>query len=237
MEIYVSGQKLSLWKRIYGVIWGSPARTLDYIVQKPDFIGAGAVILGVNLALTAIQLPKIKEFTAWTLQNLPPGVKFTAQMTDMAVNAAVVSSLAGSVVIPPLLWLVTAALLKLFNAFTGEKAGFRSLFAVTVFANLPVILGSIIKAAMVLATPAQNMTRVTVSPALFLPPPDLVPGKLYTVLSQFDPFVVWSLVLTAIGGALAMKVPFWRTFSYIVVLWLLFVAVTALFTGMGLAGV
>lgn len=235
MEDYVSGKRMSLLKKIYGVIWGGPAGNLDYIAGRPDFLGAGALILGVNLALTAIQLPKIKEFTAWTLQNLPSGMKFTAQQMDVAVNAAVVSSLAGSVLIPPILWLVTAALLKLFNAFTGEKAGFRSLFAVTVFANLPAMLGSIIKTALVLATPAQNITRVTISPAFFLPPPDLVPGKLYTVLSQFDPFVIWSLALTALGGSLAMKVSFRRTFLYLAVLWLLYVAGVTFLSGMSMA--
>lgn len=236
MDIYVSGEKMSLWKRIYGVIWGSPSGTMDYIVRRPDFLGAGALILGMNLALTLIQLPKIKEFTALMFQNLPSGAKFSAQQMDVAVSAAVVSSLAGSVVLPPLLWLVMAALLKLFNAFTGEKAGFKSLFAVTVFANLPVVLGGIIRTALVLTMPAQYITRVTISPALFLPPPDLIPGKLYTVLSQFDPFFIWSLVLTAMGGSVAMKVPFWRTFIYVAALWLLYVAGVTFISGMGGAG-
>lgn len=237
MENYHSGEKISLWKRIYGVIWGGPAEAMEYIVRQPDFKGAAALILGANLALTAVQIPKIKEFTAWTMQNLPSGVKLSAPQMDVAVNAAAVSSLAGSVVLPPLMWLVVAALLRLFNAFTGEKAGFKSLFAVTVFANLPLVIDGIIKGVLVMATPAQNIARVTISPALFLPPPDIIPGKMYTLLSHFDPFVVWSLVLTALGGSLAMKVPLGRTLIYIFSLWLLYVLGITLISTSSLAGV
>ncbi|MFZ5634381.1 MAG: YIP1 family protein [Bacillota bacterium] len=226
-------ETMSLWKKVYGVIWGSPARTLDHIAQKPDFVGAGGLILAANLALTAVLVPKIREFTAWTMQNLPPGVKLSALQMDIAVNAAVVSALAAAVIIPPVLWLVMAGLLKLFNAFTGEKAGFKPLFAVTVFAYLPVLLGSIVKTAIILATPARSMARVTISPALFMPAPDLVPGKAYILLSHMDPFVVWSLVLTALGGSLAMKIPFWRTFIYLAALWVLYIVGMTFISGIG----
>ncbi|MCL6611252.1 MAG: YIP1 family protein [Peptococcaceae bacterium] len=233
MEDNVNGEKLSLWKRIYGVIWGSPAGTLESIARKPDFWGAVALILGFNLALTLVQMPKIREFTAWTMQNLPPEVKMTAQQMDVAVNAALIAALAASVALPPVLWLVTAALLKLFNAFTGEKASFRSLFAVTVYAYLPAVLDAVIKTALVLATPARNIARVTISPALLLPPPDMVPDRMYTLLSHLDPFVVWLLVLTAVGGSAAMRIPFRRTFAYIIVLWLAYVAGVSLIFGKG----
>lgn len=236
MEGNLPGERMSLWRRIYGVIWGSPAGAMEYIARRPDFLGAGGLILGINLALTVIQLPKIKEFTLWTLQNLPSGVKYSAAQMDVAVSAAVVASLAGSVVVPPLMWLVTAALLKLFNAFSGERAEFKSLFAITVFANLPVVLDSIVKTVLVLVTPAQNMLRITISPALFLPPPDLLPGKMYTLLSHFDPFVVWSLVLTALGGSLAMRVSLGRVLFYVMALWLVYVIGATLLSGMGGAG-
>jgi hypothetical protein len=68
------------------------------------------------------------------------------------------------------------------------------------------------------------MTGITLSPALFLPPPEgLAPDRLYTFLSQLDPFMIWSLVLTALGASLAMKVPLGRVAAYLGSLWLLFV--------------
>lgn len=233
MEQEANGERISLWGRIYGVIWGGPAAAMENIIQRPVYSGSVAVILGANLALTAIQLPKIKEFTAWTLQNLPSGLKLTAPQMDVAVNAAVVSSLAASVVIPPIMWLIVSALLKLFNLFTGEKSEFRQLFAVSVFANLPVVIGGMVKAALVLSSPAQSIASVTISPALFLPPPGLDPGKMYSFLSQFDPFVIWSLALTALGGALAMRISFGKTFAYIGSLWFLYILGVTFLTSMG----
>jgi hypothetical protein len=149
----------------------------------------------------------------------------------MAVYGAAVSSLAGSVFIPMMMWLVLAVLLKLYNAFDGEKTPFANLFAVTVYASLPVVLGSMVKTGLMLATPARDITRITVSPALFLPSPEHLPGKTYAFLSQIDPFVAWSLILTAMGGSLAMKVPLPRTAIYLVSLWILYIAAVTLLSG------
>lgn len=231
MDGSLFGETMPLWKRIYGVIWGSPSRTMEYIVSRPDFLGAGALMLGLNLTLTALQLPRIKEFTALTLQSMP-NVKLTAEQMDVALNAAMVSSLAGSVALPPLLWAVMAAMLRLFNAFTGERATFRQLFAVVVFANLPVVLDGIIKSALILASPASKLASINISPALFLPPPGTYPGKLYILLSHFDPFILWSLVLTALGGSLAMKVPLARTIIFVGGFWLLYVVGTTFLGGL-----
>lgn len=231
----VPGEKLTLWRRVAGVVWGSPAGTMGDIARNPDFLPAAALILGADLALAAAQLPKIREFTVWTLQNLPSGVTFSGPQMEVAVNAATVSSLAGSVAIPPLVWLITAALLKFFNLFNGEKAGFRTLFAVAVFANLPVVLGGVLKTALVLAVPAQKLARLTVSPAFLLPPPGPVPDRIYILLSQFDPFTVWSMVLAALGGSLAMKVPLWRALVYVIGVWVLYVIWVTFISGLGMS--
>lgn len=229
----MAGEKISLWKRIYGVIWGSPAGTLEDIVKRPASLGAVLLIMVVNIVLTLLTAPKIKEYTAWTFQNLPQGAGLTAAQMEMALNAAVVSAVLASALMPLILWVVLAWLLKFLNSFTGEKASFASLFAIVVFGSLPMVLDSIIKTVLVMLTPAKNMAGISISPALFLPDPGLFPGKGYIFLSQIDPFVFWTLGLTALGVSIAIRVPFGRMAAYMVFLWLVYALVLTFASGLG----
>ena len=222
---------MSLWKKLYGVIWGSPAKTMGQIVERPRFWGAAAVMLIISLLLSLPILPKIREATIWSLQNAAGGVKMTAAQIDSIANYAVYSTPVLSALIPFLLWLVIAALLKLFNAFTGDKAPFKAFFAIVVFSYLPVFIEGIIKTPLIMATSSQKMAHITISLALFLPPPDAIPGKMYVFLSQLDPFLIWSLALTALGASIAMKVSIKKTGIYLGSLWLVFALALTLLSG------
>ncbi|MFZ5596553.1 MAG: YIP1 family protein [Bacillota bacterium] len=230
MEENKSEKNGSLFGGIFGVIW-SPSETLGRIVQKPDFLGAGGLFLLVSLLLTLPILSKLREAAALSLKNMP-GVLSPSQV-DMALNIAVITAVIASVLMPAIMWLVIAALLKLFNAFTGEKATFKALFAVTVFSYLPLMIESVIKTVMIMLSPAEKISGITISPALLLPPPGPIPGKFYVFLSQFDPFIIWSVLLTALGAAIAMKIPFFRTAFYLLGLWLLYVIGLTLVSGLG----
>lgn len=217
-------KKISLWRLMYGVLWGSPVKTLEYIAERPAFWSAAALITILNLLLTMPLLPKIQEASVWAMQSMPGAVKLSAAQIDAYARMVTYASAAAAILLPMLIWVVSAALLKLFNSFTGEKASFSTLFAISVFAYLPAVLESLIKTPIMLATEAQKMTRITISPALLLPPPEgLSPGRLYTFLSQLDPFMIWALALTALGTSIAIKVPFRRAAAYIGALWLVFV--------------
>jgi len=50
-------------------------------------------------------------------------------------------------------------------------------------------------------------------------------------LSQIDPFLIWSLVLLALGSSLAMKVAFKKTAVYIGALWILFIIAVVFLSG------
>ncbi|MFZ5644467.1 MAG: YIP1 family protein [Bacillota bacterium] len=229
-------EKMSLWKKFYGAVWGSPSKTFENIVQKPDFWGAAILMMAVSLLMSIPILPKIREAVILNLQNAPPEIKLTPAQIDTTANWAVYTTPVFSLLGPLLIWLIIALLLKLFNAFTGEKAQFKTLFAVSVFSYLPVVLDGIIKTPLVMAAEAQRMTQVTISPAMFLPPPDgLTPDRMYTFFSQFDPFIIWSLVLTALGASIAMKVPVLRAGIYVFSLWMIFVLGVTFLSGGGAA--
>lgn len=223
-------EKISLWKRIYGVLWGSPAKTLEGIAQEPRFWGLAGLITLLNLLLTIPTLPKTREVVILGMQSAPGQMKLTAAQIDTIANVAVYTTCILAVIGPVLIWIIIAALLKLFNAFTGEKASFNSLIGIAVFSYIPVFLNGIIQTPLKLAADAQNMSSITISPAIFLPPTEgLYPDRLHVFLSQLDPFLMWAIVLMALGASIAMKVPFRRAAAYLGSLWLvLILAITLL---------
>lgn len=153
---------------------------------------------------------------------------FSPEMLDLAARAVVPTSIISAIVGSLIVWLVIAGLLKLLNCFTGERASFQSLFTVTLYSYLPLMLASIISTVLIMMTPAQNIGQISTSLALFLP--ENSAGSLYMILSKADPFMIWGLVLLAIGSARAMKTTYITTAVFIGVLWLVYIIISGLLT-------
>jgi len=217
---------MGLWQRVGGVLWGCPQKAFEDIASAPKPTGIIVLFLILNLALVVPILPKIKEYTLWTLQNAPAAAQMPAVNPDTAVTLAMAARLIGAVAGPLLIWLVMAALLKLFNSFNGEKTSFKSLFTIAAYSCLPVMLATIIWTILVMTTPGENMAKVSTSLALILPADRM--DRLYVILSQIDPFYIWSLALLAIGSSVAMKTTVKKTSVYIGALWLIYVLAVGL---------
>jgi len=227
-QLAAKSSATGLWQRISGVFWGGPKITFEDIIALPNTSGIVILLLVLNLVLVIPILPKIKEFTIWTMQNTPGAVDLPAAAVNMAATWAVAVSLAGAVVGPLLMWLVIAGLLKLFNSFSGEKVPFQCLFTVAAYSYLPVMLATVIRTALVMVTPAQNFARVSTSLAILLPGDKI--DRLYLILSQVDLFFIWSLALLVIGGSVAMKTTYKNTAAFIGILWIVYVLALGLLT-------
>lgn len=79
-----------------------------------------------------------------------------------------------------------------------------------------------------MVTPAQNFARVSTSLAILLPGDKI--DRLYLILSQVDPFFIWSLGLLVIGVLVAMKTTYKNTAVFIGVLWIVYVLALGLLT-------
>jgi len=88
---------------------------------------------------------------------------------------------------------------------------------------------------LLLGVPVENVERVSLSLAAFLP---FQRSFLYFFLTKCSPFTWWSLILWGIGGAAALKTRPGGVTAYLFVLWFLealaMAAITALNTPAGL---
>ncbi|WP_160328900.1 YIP1 family protein [Syntrophomonas wolfei] len=146
---------------------------------------------------------------------------------DMAANAAIIGGIAGALLTPLLFALIVALLLKLFNALAGDKVPYRKLFSVSVYAYLPLLLSSLIGLALGLTTPAENFGSISISLYLLFPPDTYTFPAL--LAAQINPFILWSLYLAALGGAILMKSEVKKVGSYIFLLWLIYALASSYF--------
>lgn len=215
---------MSLSQRIWGVIV-EPVKTFQAVREDPRGLIPILIVLGINLLLTVVFLPQIKEVAAEALKQAP---NMTPEQISAALKWTGISAMIGAVVAPPLIWLVQAALLSLFNQVSIGEANFKQLYVVAFFAWIPAFIGGLIKSALMAMMGVKKAMAVSTSLALLLPK-STDPGFLYILLSKMDFFNIWSLVLLVLGGAVAMNKDSKKVALYIFGLWLIYIVLTAFF--------
>lgn len=216
---------LNVWQRLGGVLT-SPRQTFADIVAHPRFTAGLVILCAMNLLVAFLILPKIRAFTIWTIEQQAPQMAPGAAMAkEMAATGAAFGVVIASVFGPLFFFLLMAALLFFFGYLVKNRAPFRALFAVSVFAYVPTTIASVIAGALIASRPAENLKDVTTSLAMFLPAGS--EGLLPRILSLIDPLGLWSLALVALGGAIACKTGFGKAAAYIFILWAIYVAAVA----------
>ena len=112
-------------------------------------------------------------------------------------------------VITLIIWLILATLFfATFKIAAGADVSFGASFAIVVYAALPLMLKSVLAIISLLAGVSPDsftfQNPVATNPGYFMSPTDGV--FLYSLATSVDIFLIWTLVLTAIGFACVGKV-------------------------------
>jgi hypothetical protein len=127
----------------------------------------------------------------------------------------------------PLVWLVQAAVLALYNQFSVGEARFKQLFAVAIFSGIPSIIKAVISTGLIKTMGFKAALQVSTSLALFMGTANQT-SYLYRLMGQIELFSIWGLILLILGGSLAMKKKIGGLAIYGGTIWLLYVVVMAL---------
>lgn len=178
----------------------SPGEAFAAVAEAPRPLIPVLMLVAVNLIVALVMLPKVKEFTRITLEELhaPP------EQIAISLKAVAVSTAATAIVVPLLIWLMEAAVLKLIDQFTVRGTPFKTLFSVAVVAWVPAAIGNLVKMLLSLFAQAKDLMLIQTSLAVLLPRGQ-TSGALFAVLSKVDLFVVWNLILLAIGAGITLK--------------------------------
>lgn len=230
MELEFNTDTLSLGQRL-SRIFTSPSSVFMDLQRNHNWLAALLIISGISLAATLPLISKIKEYGILQLQQIPDNPAFSNPETlNMAVTITVIGTIVLTMLAPLLFALITALLLKLFNAFAGDKVQYRKLFAVCVYAYLPLLLSSLITLGIGLTTPVESFGNVSTSLNIFFPPDTYTfPAML---AAQINPFILWSLYLTALGGAILMKSEVKKVGIYVFLVWLIYALGTSYYNAL-----
>lgn len=192
----------SLPERVWGILT-APRETFADVVARPRWFGMMALIIVVAVVCTGGFLYTEVGQQAWLDQAVRSNETFGAQVTDeayaqmekMATYAPVISGVS-LLIMQPLMTLIMAGLLfTVFNAALGGDSSFKQTFAVVVHT------GAITLVQQLFVTPLnyvrESMTSAT-NMAVFLPMLDET-SFVAKLLGTIDLFIVWWVVLLAIG--------------------------------------
>ena len=202
------GQRL--WKVIV-----SPSQAFQAVKEEPGLLFPAALFLVIMVAATLLVGPETRQYTIelLTKQGTP------SSQIEIALSSLTLWSVIGVVISYPLLWLLQALALLIYNQIALGEGKFKQLFAVAVLSSVPTVIHQIIASGLIKAMGMQAALQVNTSLAVLMGSDNQT--FLYRFLAYFDIFTIWGLALLALGGAVVMNKSVKGTGLYILVLWLI----------------
>lgn len=218
---------MSILQRIWG-IYTKPRETMEYLSQKPDWIlpvvvVAVAVLLsGLILYPTVIRPQQVEQISKQFRENanIPP--EQAQQMEERALRFTegpfgLLTGIGGMVVFALLSILIPALVFFWLGQLLGGEGAFRNVLSIVSYASLVVVPGLIVRTPLMLA---KHSVGVQTSLALVLSP-EQEGSFLFRFLAQFDIFVIWQLILAALGLAILYRFSKQKAAALVFGLWLL----------------
>jgi len=225
---------MSEFDRLVGVLF-DPKVTFPDIVARPGNWWAPLLLL---VALSLSFTYAISQRVGWEsvvrqqieasprTQQLSPEQR--EQIIEQQARFVPIIGYVSSVVAWPLIVLVLSGVfLFVLNVLLGAQLSFKPVFGVTAYGVLPNFVGGIVALVVLfLKRPADfNIQNPVASNIGALLGPD-TPAWLASLAGSIDIFTIWSLLLLATGySAAARKLGWAKTFTWVMVVWVLYVVV------------
>jgi len=212
----------SSMQRIAGTLF-SPDETFSDIVRKPDILIPLLVVLVISM-ITGIVLASRLEFDSLRPQmaaknpNLAP--EDLDRMVKMAGAIGKASAYASPLIVLVSFVVIAAVLLLAFRLFGGEGT-FRQAFSIVTYAWIPRVIQGLILTVIIAVKGTADVndipTLVRSNPAFLVDMADH--PVLFSFLSTFDVFTLWTLALLIIGFAYMSRFSKTRAATIILSIW------------------
>jgi hypothetical protein len=213
------------FQRIIGVLF-SPDATMASIARRPDWV-IPLVILLVTSLLAGVVIAQHVDFGAAAREAMEQNKNMTQEQMDKGVKMAAGIGKVTTYLSPVLstigLLIIAGVLLLAFRVFGGE-GDFKQAFSVTCYSSMPGVIKGILMVIILMVkggtVPAQTLGTLVRSNLGFLVDYKASPIA-FTLLSSFDIFSIWYLILMIIGFAYLAKVSRVKSGVIIISLWFL----------------
>lgn len=222
------------FSRIFGVLF-SPKTTFESIVRRPTWIVP--VILGCIFFITVVAI--FTQRGGWPsffekqnannsrMQSLSREDRERTEETQIKI-APKFAYFEGVVISPIAALIVAGVLMLVFNLSGATKVDFKTSLGIVSYAWVPWLVHGILSILILFLKDASTVDLqniVASNPGAFLS--DDAAKWLVALLSSFDIFAIWTLVLLAIGfGATnPKKLSFGKAFVLAIIPWIFFIAI------------
>jgi len=212
-------------------IYFAPSKVFNTIKEKPQWIIPFIIVL-VVVAVTAVvtvsltretiiaQQEEIFEERGLSEEQIEQAKQFTSG------PAVVISSAVSAVIFTAIILLVFALVTNLFIPLFGGDSGFKKVFSVICFSALVTVPAAILKLIMIAVT---ESPYVTTSLALLVP--NLAKTSfVYQLLAGFDFFILWEMILVALGISITNNVVKKNAYTLVFLIWIVSILIG---TGLG----
>ena len=233
-----SGGSDSSFGRIFGVLF-SPKPTFESIVKKPSWILPLIliVVVSVGVIFTFGQRVGWRNFMIRQDQQNSRTQKQMESMTEeqrenlinTQTKVAPIFAYVAVVVGPFIAAVLVAAVLMLaFNLMYGTKIGFVPSLAIVSYSWVPGLIGALLGILIIFLKDPSTVDLehlVASNGGAFLG--DDSPKWMVTLLTAFDLFVFWNMILMAFGYSAAdpKKISFGKALGTVVGVWLIYIIV------------
>jgi len=214
-------------------IYFAPIRVFNAIKEKPQWITPFIIVL-VAVAVTAVvtvsltretiiaQQEEIFQERGLSEEQIEQAKQFTSG------PAIVISSAVSALIFTAILLLIFALVTNLFIPLFGGESGFKKVFSVICLSALVAVPAAILKLIMIAIT---KSPYVTTSLALLVP--NLAKTSfVYRLLAGFDFFILWEMILVALGICITNNVIRKNAYILVFLIW-----IASIFIGTGLGSV
>ncbi len=210
-------------------IFVNPSATFSNIKEKPEWLKPLIVVLiglciisVLNIATTrdlinAQQVDIMKERNM-TDEQIEQAMKFTSG------PFIYISAVIGTIISVSVILAIFALLLNIFIPMAGGEGSYKLIFTVVSYAALVKIPAQLLRWILILT---KNSLKVSTSLALFIPN---LPVKsfAYKLLSSFDFFIIWEMILVALGISITNNLKKENAYMLVLIIWL-----ASVFLGIG----
>lgn len=214
-----SEQGLGIIQRLIGVLT-SPRATFDDIAKRPTWIFPMILLIVVGATSGYFLQDIVWDNAVEQIQQKNPGMDPSALGTAETITR--ISTWAAPIVTTPLFYLVIAGLfLFTGNILLGGDGRFKQAFAAVSWSGIVTIVSSIINIPVMVSKGELNSaTNLT-----FLAPSAEKESLIFFILSQFDLFLVWWVVVMGIGLAAIYKFTSQKGITVVAIWWVIYLVI------------
>jgi hypothetical protein len=227
-EEVLPGGEMNFFQRFSGVFL-SPGKVFEYLKVKPDFLIplTIALLISVISAYMFYDIAITDQIERIEQNDNIPAERRDAIIDQMEAGKEGTQRLISTFVLAPLAvlviyLLVSAIFLFIGNVLLGGKAKYKQILSVYSYSYLIVIfLASLLKAPLIMA---KGTVKIQMSPAVFFDA-DQISTALYNFIGSFDIFVIWFLVVFAIGFSTIYGFSKLKGILSVFIAWLLYILI------------